>query len=197
MSKLSLKHQQFVNEYLKCWNATRAYMAVYPKTSENTARTTASKLLAKANISEAIQRRIDENAMSANEIVQRLGRHARGSLSEFIKVDDEDWSVDLQKAQKSENLDLLKKITRTEKTFKIKDKEETTVITTIELHDVQNALTLLGKNHGLFSDQIKITNELERALDLLEKKLDDDTYDTVLSALSDGGFSGAKAAKTP
>ena len=197
MSKLSLKHQQFVNEYLKCWNATRAYMAVYPKTSENTARTTASKLFAKANISEAIQERINENAMSANEIVQRLGRHARGSLSEFITVNDEDWSVDLQKAQKSENLDLLKKITRTEKTFKIKDKEETTVITTIELHDVQNALTLLGKNQGLFSDQIKITNELERALDLLEKNLDDDTYDTVLSALSDGGFGGAKATKTP
>lgn len=197
MSKLSLKHQQFVNEYLKCWNATRAYMAVYPKVSESSARRLSSNLLTNVDIKAAIQRRIDENAMSANEIVQRLGRHARGSLSEFIKVDDEDWSVDLQKAQKSENLDLLKKITRTEKTFKIKDKEETTVITTIELHDVQNALTLLGKNHGLFSDQIKITNELERALDLLEKKLDDDTYDTVLSALSDGGFSGAKAAKTP
>lgn len=197
MSKMSSKHQQFVNEYLKCWNATRAYMAVYPKVSESSARRLSSNLLTNVDIKAAIQERIDENAMSANEIVQRLGRHARGSLSEFITVSDEDWSVDLQKAQKSENLDLLKKITRTEKTFKIKDKEETTVITTIELHDVQNALTLLGKNQGLFSDQIKITNELERALDLLEKNLDDDTYDTVLSALSAGGFGGAKAAKTP
>lgn len=192
---LSKKHQQFVNEYLKCWNATRAYMAAYPGASDETARRNSSDLLTKTDISSAIQQRIDENAMSANEVLQRLAEHGRGTLQDFVKVNENGWDIDLHKAQQLEKLHLLKKISRTEKTFRVKDKEETTVVTTIELHDVQNALNLLGKNLGIFSDSVKLVNELERALDVLQDKLDDSTYKAVLSALSSGGFGGASAAK--
>lgn len=192
---LSAKHQQFVNEYLKCWNATKAYQVVYPSATYETANKNASALMVNHGIAEAIQQRIDENAMSANEVLQRLAEHGRGTLQDFVKVNENGWDIDLHKAQQLEKLHLLKKISRTEKTFRVKDKEETTVVTTIELHDVQNALNLLGKNLGIFSDSVKLVNELERALDVLQDKLDDSTYKAVLSALSSSGFSGASAAK--
>ena len=195
MSKLSLKHQQFVNEYLKCWNATEAYKAAYPKASSDTARNNGSALLANASITAEIQQRLNESAMTANEVVQRLGKHGRADMSDFLEVDESGYSLCLDKAKKLGKLDLLKKITRTEKTFKAKGGEETVVTTTVELHDVQNALTLIGKKHGLFSDQFKITNELDRALELLEKNLDDDTFDRILSILATGGFGSTAAAK--
>lgn len=192
---LNSKHQQFINEYLKCWNATKAYQLVYPKASEESARRLGSNLLTNVDISAAIQQRLDENAMSANEVLQRLADHGRGTLADFVSVNESGWSVDLDKAQKAEKLHLLKKITRTEKTLKSKGNEETTVVTSIELHDVQNALTLLGKNLGIFSDQVKLINELDRALDQLEKNLDYDTYRNILSILANSGVGGASAAK--
>lgn len=190
---LSRKQTVFIDEYLKCWNATQAAIrAGYP---EKSARTVGSENLAKPDISAAIQKRLDENAMSANEVLQRLADHGRGTLADFVSVNESGWSVDLDKAQQAEKLHLLKKITRTEKTFKSKGNEETTVVTSIELHDVQNALTLLGKNLGIFSDQVKLINELDRALDLLETNLDDDTYRNILSILANSGVGGASAAK--
>lgn len=192
---LSKKHQQFVNEYLKCWNATRAYQVVYPNATYETARVEATRFLAKPSISSAIQARIDANAMSANEVLQRLADHGRGTLQDFVKVDEDGWDIDLHKAQQLEKLHLLKKISRTEKTITTKGVENTTVTTVIELHDVQNALNLLGKNLGIFSDSVKLVNELERALDVLQDKLDDSTYEAVLSALSSSGFGQATVAK--
>lgn len=192
---LSSKHQHFVNEYLKCWNGTQAYLAAYPNVTYETASVNASDLLRNTKVSSAIQARIEENAMSANEVLHRLARHGRATLEDFITVNENGWKVDLHKAQQSGKLDILKKITRTEKTITVKDREETTVTTAIELHDVQNALTLLGKNLGVFSDQLKLINELERALDLLEDNLDNDTFKRVLSILSTGNVGGSAAAK--
>lgn len=179
------KHKQFINEYLKCWNATRAYQVVYPGVTYDTASVDAHRLLRNAKIAAAIQKRIDENAMSANEVLQRLAEHGRGTLQDFVKVNENGWDIDLHKAQQLEKLHLLKKLTRTEKTITIGTKSETTIVTTIELHDVQNALALLGKNLGIFSDSVKLINELDRALDVLEQKLNQEEFKKVLKVLSE------------
>lgn len=183
---MNIKHTQFVNEFLKCWNATHAYRSVYPNASSDAARNNGARLLANDRVSSAIKARIEENAMTANEVLQRLARHGRATIEDFITVNATDWTFDVEKAQQSGKLDLLKKLTRTEKTVTVGGKEETTVTTVIELHDVQNALTLLGKNLGLFSDQLKLINELERALDLLEQRLSQEEYMKVLTILSEG-----------
>ena len=75
---LSPKHRVFCEEYLKTWNATDAYQAAYPKSSRETARRNGSRLLTNADISEEIQRRVDEQTMSANEVLSRLAEQARG-----------------------------------------------------------------------------------------------------------------------
>ena len=85
------KHQQFINEYikLKCSNATEAYCIVY-RCDRATARANAARLLANASISEEIQRRVDEEAMSANEVLIRMAEHGRGDIGEFINLSPEE-----------------------------------------------------------------------------------------------------------
>lgn len=51
------------------------------------------------------------------------------------------------------------------------------------------ALELLAKHHGLLSDvlKIKVEDELNSALDLLEKSLDKETYNRVLAIFAQAG----------
>jgi len=188
---LSAKHQQFVNEYLTCWVATEAYQRVYPKSSYESAQASASELLGNPNISQEIQRRITEHAMTANEVLARLAEHARGDMDDYLT---EDGGIDLPKARKARKTRLLKKITsrRVVRTKEDEEIEDTT--TSIELYDAQAALLQIGKHLDLFSDKIniKLEKELNSALDALEKSLDSDTYAKVLAVLA-GKLGGAKA----
>jgi phage terminase small subunit len=140
------KHQQFVNEYLKCWNATEAYRRVYPTSSDDAARAHAARLVANGSVAEAIQQRIAENAMSADEVLSRLAEHARGDIGDLL---DDDGGIDWGKARESGKTRLVKKVTvRTVTT------EESTIETeAIELYDAQSALVQIGKHHKLFVDR--------------------------------------------
>lgn len=62
---LSEKQQNFIREYLIDLNGTQAYMRVFPDTTEKSARTLASRLLANVNVQAAIAR---ERAKSAKKL---------------------------------------------------------------------------------------------------------------------------------
>jgi phage terminase small subunit len=81
---LSKKHQRFVNEYLKRWNGTRAYMAVYPKAQYESALRSASELLTKPDIAAVIAERIKESQMSADEAMEILAARRYGSVCKRI-----------------------------------------------------------------------------------------------------------------
>jgi phage terminase small subunit len=186
---LSAKHQQFVNEYLKCWNATESYRRVY-QCNDITANSNGPKLLVNTGISEAIQQRIAQNAMTADEVLSRLAKHARGSMADFLNVNANGATIDLVKAANAEQLDIVRKFTQTTKRYGETEIEEVT----IDLYDAQSALVHLGKHLDLFSDKIniKLEKELKSALDALEKSLDSNTYAQVLAVLA-GKLGGAKA----
>lgn len=171
MSELSPKHQQFINEYLRLWNATEAYMLVYPDSSYEAARRDASRLLTNADIAAEIKRRIAETVMSADEVLLRMAEQARASYSAYIR---KGGTVDIVRMVADGKAHLIKSIKHGAKG---KD---------IEFYDAFAALQLLGKHHDLFVDklQIKLEKELEKMLDTLEQKLDEDTYKQVLAALS-------------
>lgn len=57
MRELSLNHEKFVVAYVRMGNATKAYMSVYPDSSYDAARVSASELLAKPNIKAAVAER--------------------------------------------------------------------------------------------------------------------------------------------
>jgi phage terminase small subunit len=156
---LSPKHRIFCEEYLRGWNATDAYQVAYPKTNRDAARASAARLLADASIAAEIQQRINERAMSAHEVLDRLAEHARADYADFIVVNEAGEIVlDMDKAQGKTHL--IKRVTsrRTIRTLKDAEIDETTI--SIELHDAQAALVQLGKHHKLFTDNVQHSGEV-------------------------------------
>ena len=53
--------RKFIEEYLKYLNATQAYLIAYPNAGYKTARVNSCKLLARKDIKEEVERRLEEN----------------------------------------------------------------------------------------------------------------------------------------
>lgn len=154
------KHRLFIDELFKCnMNQTQAYLNVYGS-DYDTARVNASKLLTKTNISEEVERRLNESAMTANEVLARLAAMARGNMGDFLDFKDgvRYPFIDLNKARESGLLPLVKK-------FKY-DKDGHIEF---ELYDAQAALVQIGKAHGLFVDrnEIDVSGNMQQWLQAL------------------------------
>lgn len=95
LAALPSRRRKFVTEYLHDLNGTQA--AIRAGFSERSARSEASRLLTNVNIAAAISAGLDLQAMSAGEILARLSAQARGDMSDFLRVDEEEvtvsWSV--------------------------------------------------------------------------------------------------------
>lgn len=143
----SAKRQVFIEEYLKCWNATEAARRAGYKWP----RRRATCLLDHPQVQEALQRRIDELAMDANEVLLRLAEHARGDLGEFLEIQpDGSARIDFRRAREAGKLHLLKRFSQSKQYG-----------TQIELYDAQSALQLLGKHLGLFREQVEVTGQID------------------------------------
>ena len=154
---LNSKQQLFVDEYLKTYNATKSALAA--GYSENTGYAHGHKLLKNAEISAIISQRLSETAMSANEVIKRLGEHARGTFEPFLTLypDGETIAVNLTTEKAQAHIHLIKKISQ-RKVTRTKGYETTEDVTlTIEIHDPQAALNTLAKHHGLLTDKTEIT----------------------------------------
>src|SRR5215471_6721870 len=81
---LSKKQAAFIEYYITHWNATRA--AIDAGYSKRSARSIGSENLTKPDIQAAIQARLAELKMDADEILIRLADHARANLDDFIDV---------------------------------------------------------------------------------------------------------------
>lgn len=143
-AKLTDKQQAFINEYLKTWNATEA--ARRAGYSEKTAYSIGHENLSKPDIADEIKRRIEEETMSADEVLHRLTRQARGSFADMIRLAGGLPLLDWERAVENGTIDNVKEITFKEDTI------------TVKLHDAQAALVQLGRAHGLFVDKKDITS---------------------------------------
>lgn len=134
---LTAKHQVFIAEYLKCWNASEAARrAGYT----GDANTVGPRLLANVGISEEIERRKAEIIMSADEVLARLTEQGRAAYSAYFTADG---SVDLGKLIADGKAHLIKKIKPTKEGLEV------------EFYDAQAALAQLAKANGL--DRIELT----------------------------------------
>ena len=82
MGKLSNKQRVFIEEYLTCWDAAKA--ARRAGYSPKTARFIGCENLTKPNVKAAIEQRIKEKAMSADEVILRLAEHARHDIGDLM-----------------------------------------------------------------------------------------------------------------
>jgi phage terminase small subunit len=169
---LSKKRKVFVEEYLKCWNATQS--AIKAGYSKGSAAVTGHRLLIDDNISDEISRRVDEIVMSANEALALLSDQARSSVGDYMDIDEEGRArLNFCKMKEKGKLHLIKSITPTANGIKV------------ELHSSQRALELIGKAHGIFMDKVEHSGEInltpdewreqrerriERVNDMMEKR---------------------------
>lgn len=153
--KLTNKQQVFINEYLKCWNATHA--AIQAGYSTKTARQQASRLLSNVNVAGEIEQRLAQLKMSGNEALARLSDIARSDISDFVEVQAGLPVIDFDKAEKAGKLHLLKKITYGKGTI------------SFEVYDKQAALNTIARHHGLLNEKIEIDIKLVgQAVEALE-----------------------------
>lgn len=150
---LSAKHKKFIDKYLETFNATEAYEQVYSPKTRAAAASAGHRLLRNVEISEAISERLQESAMSADEVLNRLAEHARADVGEYIS---DEGAIDIAAMKAAKATRLLRKVKSTKRIGTNKDGgtwENTTV--EAELHNAQTALELIGKTHKLFTERVE------------------------------------------
>lgn len=158
-SGLNNQQKLFVECYLKHFNATRA--AKEAGYSEKTAYSQGHDLLKKPEIQSRVRARLDEAAMSANEVLYHLTQIARGDLNDLV---DDNGNLDLKKAREEGKTNLLKRIKSRNITTENSDIYEAET----EGYDRLRALELLGKHHALFTDKMKIEDWRSDAIAIIK-----------------------------
>lgn len=144
----------FIEQYFACnLNGTEAVIqAGYDVANRDTAAVIAYENLRKPKIRAAIDQRLNEMAMPANEVLKRLGDFARASMADFLDFDEVGIPfLDLKKAKDRGVLHLIKKLNY--------DKDG--ALRSIELHDSRAATVDLGRVHGLFKDRVLLEKPIE------------------------------------
>jgi len=159
---LSKKHSAFVDEYLRLFNGTRAYMRIYPRASARSAGVNAAKLLGSASVSEAIKERLKEAHVGADEVLKILADMARGDIGEFLSKEGAGFDIDLKDAKARGLTKLIKRIKQKTTIFLAKgesgeDREVHDL--EIELYDAQAAAEKIGRHLDLFPNKLDLTSK--------------------------------------
>lgn len=190
--KLTNRQRAFIEHYLRHWDGARA--AREAGYSLDSARVIAAQNLTKLNIQAAIQARLNELKLSADETLLRLGRQARSSFADVLTIErvtfrpkvakpdpddpektiivdgDEqervDVAIDWEGMRDSGALDLLKKVKWGQHGPEI------------EMYDAQAALVHIGKHHGLFVEKQEVTHTGDITIKAFTKALDTVYADT-------------------
>lgn len=117
IKKLTGLQAAFVIKYFELnFNGVRAAEAAGYKGDYNTLCVTAHRLLHTPKIKTAIEDRLAEYGMSANEAIARLAHQARGDIDDLLT---EDGSIDLAKARAAGKTGLIKKMEIKRKVLKL------------------------------------------------------------------------------
>lgn len=149
---LTPRQRLFIEEYLICWNASEAARRAGYKTRSNTA---GAQILSNNVIRAAIDARLAEKRMSADEVLARLTAHAQGSLAPFLQMQGENAWIDLTTPEATANLHLIKEVETERKRYGKEDNPVEEFKVRLKIHDPQSALVQLGRYHKLFVDRTR------------------------------------------
>ncbi len=178
---LTDKEEQFCQEYVISWNATRA--AIDAGYSKKMAYSIGYENTKKPHIKARIEELLKEKVMSREEVLARLASQARASHYHFIRVDGEGFVYfDFSDEDAMRHLHLIKKIKSKRQRLvrgKGDDAEEWEgEWVEVELHDPQRALELIGKHHSLFIDRDDGGNPIQPIVNVYLPKNDRETDDS-------------------
>lgn len=195
MAKLTAKQQRFCDEYLIDLNGTRAYKVAYPSVKKDeTARVNASRLLTNANVKTYIQERQKEREkrteITQDSVLRELALIAFAKASDYARVVEKDAMVEVdgnmvpvldedgnQVKYRTVEPILTDELTEDQKKAiavikKGRDGFE------IKPYSKIQALELLGKHLGMFTEKVEVKNTTPNAFEWLTteelKKLIDD-----------------------
>jgi phage terminase small subunit len=139
---LTDKQQRFIDAYLMCWNATEA--ARRAGYSKQTAYAIGWENLRKPEIRSAIDERLKEFHLSADEVLAMLSEQARNVAAQYIITDKSGRpKVDVAAMIRDGKQHLIKGIS-----YKQNGVE-------VEFYDAHAAKFLIGKHHRLFVDRVE------------------------------------------
>lgn len=193
---LTGKQQVFIDEYLSNgFNATEAARKAGYKGDSKTLAVVGFENLRKPNISAIVNERLNEAAMSANEVLARLSKIARGEVIDFL---DEDGKFDLKTARQLQKAGLLKKLKskRTSKRVDVleegneesRETLETALVyeeVEFEMYSAHEALRDLGKFHKLFADRVEHTGKDGGPIETSDASLTDEQRAGRIAAILD------------
>lgn len=163
---LTTKQRAFVEAYLSNgFNATQA--AITAGYSKKTAYSQGSRLLKNVEIQAALETRMKEMVMSADEALLRLSQHATATMDDFIG--DDGKTIDIARVRDRGKMHLMKEFTY----VKNADGSERVQV---KLHDAQAALNDIIKEqhlrHGEPTERTDVDDTKARdARDKLERAL--------------------------
>lgn len=152
------KQRVFIEEYLRCWNASEAARRAGYKTKANVI---GAELIALPSIKAVVEKRIDEMKMDTDEVLSRLASYARGSLEPFIRINDDGTTdFDFSHPDAKKNIHLIKKI-KTKRKILVEGKGDEAESwehewVEVELHDPVHCLELIGKHKRLFEENVNL-----------------------------------------
>ena len=155
---LSKKQRLFVEEYLQTWNATEAARRAGYKGNDVTLASVGYENLRKPQIEEAIRLRLQESAMSADEVLMRLADQARADLGPYMSDDGE---IDIAAMKADGKTHLIHTVERFVQSGVNQDGGEwENVRTKIKTYNAFEARQLLAKHHGLLKETVEHTGEV-------------------------------------
>lgn len=157
---LIIKHELFIDAYLRCLNGTQAYMEVYPESSYDAASVSAHRLLRNDKIKAELERRFKASTMGKFEVLERLRAIAHANLFPFVRI-EQDGTVlfNFSDPAAKHHFHLIKKV-KSKKSEQIKgDMMLSDQWIEVELHDALRALELIGKYHALFTEKVVQTEK--------------------------------------
>lgn len=195
MAKLTAKQQRFCDEYLIDLNGTRAYKAAYPSVKKDeTARVNASRLLTNANVKAYIQERQKEREkrteITQDSVLRELALIAFAKASDYAKVVEKDAMVEVEGNMipvLDENGNPVKyRTVEPILTDELTEEQKKAIAVIkkgrdgfeIKPYSKIQALELLGRHLGMFTDKVEVKNTTPNAFEGLTteelKKLIDD-----------------------
>lgn len=166
------------------WNASKA-----ARLAEYADRGAGYDLLKRDDVQAYISQRIAAEAVTANEVLHRLGEHSRVTQDDFWEESEEgERYINLNSENAREKFHLIKKLKMKKRTFKERDPDDPETLrpiieTEIELetYDAQAALAHLGRHLKLFTDKVEHSGQIDTGVVMVPAKAQTDEWNELAS----------------